>query len=565
MKKIHKLILLCVLLLSVLLRLWKLNALPVSLYWEEAAIAYDAYSVLKTGKDHHGNTLPIMAFESFGDWKPSLYFYSSIPFIASLGLSELAIRLPAALSGVLIVLLMYLLAKKVFAKKHGESLALLASFFTAISPWAIQFSRAAWEVNLATMLILAGVLSFFHFLDKKKAKALYFIASVFLLLLSMYAYHAARLIAPFLGLGLMLLWLQKDGFREVIEKRAMLIVLALCMSIFMLLPFLYAAKSGTLSTRFAQTSIFSELKPIEIVNQRRDFLNNSLLSRLFYHRYWSFGKIIAENYASYFTVDFLFLSGDINPRHSLHFFGNFYYSDILLLAFGFCYLVSKIQSNDKNKYYWIFIIYWLTIGILPAAISKTNPHALRILPTLPVWILLLTAGAGELLSFLEQYRKRLSVKRLTLNAFKASIFIIITGISSVQLFYFWRYYSKIYPQLWASEWQYGYKQAYESLAVYELEYSDLPVYVTREQGRPAMYYWFFNKTNPELVQAADELAVKDQSEFVEFENKYFIDRQDQISGSGLLMSSPDFARGITREKELLYDSPTWQIYKLNHE
>ena len=93
-----------VVILAAVLRFYRLGENPPGLYWEEAAIGYDAYSILKTGKDFHGNAWPLVAFESFGDWKPSLYFYAAVPSVAVFGLTPLAVRLPSALFGTLTVI-----------------------------------------------------------------------------------------------------------------------------------------------------------------------------------------------------------------------------------------------------------------------------------------------------------------------------------------------------------------------------------------------------------------------------------------------------------------------------
>jgi len=67
-------------LLSVSLFLYKLTSSPPCLNADEAANGYDAYSILKTGKDQYGNFLPLR-FESFGDYKLPLLTYIAIPFI----------------------------------------------------------------------------------------------------------------------------------------------------------------------------------------------------------------------------------------------------------------------------------------------------------------------------------------------------------------------------------------------------------------------------------------------------------------------------------------------------
>src|SRR3972149_7127291 len=136
-----------VILLAAALRFFALGANPPSPYWEEAALGYDAYSILKTGKDFHGNSWPLVAFESFGDYKPSLYFYAAVPSIAVFGLNTFAVRFPSAFFGSLTVFLVFLLLKSMLPKKLS-AVAPLAALFLAISPWHILVSRVGFETNL---------------------------------------------------------------------------------------------------------------------------------------------------------------------------------------------------------------------------------------------------------------------------------------------------------------------------------------------------------------------------------------------------------------------------------
>lgn len=149
----NKVLLIC-LMLAAILRLWNLGSIPPHLRNDEASFGYNAYSILTTGKDEHGEFLPIL-FKSFGDWKPGLYIYSIVPFIAILGLNEWAIRLPAAISGIFGVYLLYLLVWNLF---KNQKIALASAFSLSISPWHIAFSRGAWEAQVTITLILAGLL-----------------------------------------------------------------------------------------------------------------------------------------------------------------------------------------------------------------------------------------------------------------------------------------------------------------------------------------------------------------------------------------------------------------------
>ena len=104
MKKVHTVLLFVLIaVIAIWTRLYQLDSLPISPYWEEVALGYDAYSLLNTGKDHHANPWPILAVESFGDWKPSGYFYAAVPSVALFNLSVFAVRLPAALAGLAII------------------------------------------------------------------------------------------------------------------------------------------------------------------------------------------------------------------------------------------------------------------------------------------------------------------------------------------------------------------------------------------------------------------------------------------------------------------------------
>ena len=63
----NKFTLILILVIAVLLRFWQINTLP-SLNPDEAALGYNAYSLLKTGKDEHGISWPLH-FKSFSDYK----------------------------------------------------------------------------------------------------------------------------------------------------------------------------------------------------------------------------------------------------------------------------------------------------------------------------------------------------------------------------------------------------------------------------------------------------------------------------------------------------------------
>jgi 4-amino-4-deoxy-L-arabinose transferase-like glycosyltransferase len=106
------------------LRTVSLSDYPSGLNADEAALGYNAYSLLLTGKDEHGVSWPVNLI-SFGDYKPAGYAYLLIPFVKLLGLTEFAVRIPSAIFGVIAIYILYKLTKEIF----NENIALTASYY----------------------------------------------------------------------------------------------------------------------------------------------------------------------------------------------------------------------------------------------------------------------------------------------------------------------------------------------------------------------------------------------------------------------------------------------------
>src|SRR5579859_2783590 len=170
------------------LRIIGLSNHPAGFTPDEASFGYDAYSILKTGKDQWGHTLPLV-FKSFGDDKLPVYTYLAIPGIAVFGLNEFSVRLPNAILGTLAIVVVYFLSKELF---KDEKLALLSGFLIAISPWHIMLSRGAFEANLTTFFLPLGMLLFLLGLKNRN----FSILSAIVFGINLFTYHTARILTP---------------------------------------------------------------------------------------------------------------------------------------------------------------------------------------------------------------------------------------------------------------------------------------------------------------------------------------------------------------------------------
>lgn len=561
---LKKITLVAVFLLAVFLRTYNFPNNPPALYWEEAALGYDAYSILLTGKDHHGTPFPLAAFESFGDWKPAGYFYVLVPFIKLFGLTAFAVRLPTFLAGLSIVLGIAFIARKINVNP------LIASAVAAVSPWLIQFSRSAWETTLATAFLVWGTILALRAVEQEKIRFWSLLAASTFYIFSMYTYHANRVSVPLLILGIIVLyvWKHKSEKRFPVDRlfklNAVTLSLVAVISFILLIPFVKDMQSNTFTMRFRQTSIFSRLDLIEESNQLKEAAGNTVLSRILYHRYLLFAREISLNFLSHFNLHFLFLHGDKNIRHSTQFVGQLYHIELIFI------LVGIFVWLKKRKPLHLFFWYWMFVTILPASLTDATPHALRTLGAVAIFILLISTGIQTILIYLENLLAKFPT-RIVKNSSRWLPALLIICLYIINFLPFWRYYTKIYPVVAAHEWQYGYKELMTAVTRLKNDSPDKPIYITREQGRPAAYYWFYAQTPPTEVQNANASAKKDQGEYLEFKNLHFIDKRSEIiANDGVIVSSQDFYDEITDEvpTRLISEvknpdgSVVWMMYQL---
>lgn len=463
-----KKVLIIIFVLASCLRLYKLGQNPPNLYWDEVSLGYNAYSILKTGRDEHGQFLPIDRFVAFGDYKPPGYIYMTVPFIWLFGLNEFSVRLPSALAGIGTVILTYFLTREIvknfFKKKPStnELIALISSFLLAISPWHLQMSRVAFEANLALFFNTAALLFFFVAI-KKKPKFL--VLSSLFFMLAFYTFNANRIVSILLVLGLALF------FRKEIWQKRKAAAVAGLLAVVLALPSARFLASTEGKLRFKEVSIFNNLEPLITSNQQIEWLGNSKLARLFFNRRIAYGWHFLKHYFDHFEPKYLFISGDRNPRFSTQDAGLFYLFELPLLLMGFYYLLRKKDQNLK------FLLFWLAVALIPSSLAKETPHALRTLSQIPAPQIMAAIGVWGI------YKKSQTKYRKFLH------FAFCILIFSNVVYYFHSYWVH-WPVESFREWQHGYKPAV--LAVKEREAAFGRVVISKALKRPYVYFLFYN-------------------------------------------------------------------------
>lgn len=456
-------LLLFILLVSAFLRLFFLDLYPPHLRNDEAALGYNSYSILKTARDEHGEVLPLI-FRSFGDWKIGLYIYLTIPFIFILGLNELAIRLPSAISGIISVYLLYKITYQLFLEKR---LALISSAVLALSPIFIAFSRGAWEVNVSLIFTLAMIYAFLLSLEKKNK---YFILSAIFFGLSLLSSHGAKLSSVIIFGLLFVLF-----FKQIKKLSIITVGISLIIGLLLVSPIILSFFQGKV-TRIVSVSIFSYPRSNDYINTVLKLSGEEVWSTsyyLYYHEWiWLIRSIISHWFGVY-SFSTLFIKGDLNPQHSAPNSGAFLLFDGFLLILG---LIQIVKFGIKKES--LFLVLSIFLLPLPSVLTNERVNFERILPFFIPVALTISLGINYLWKILDK---------------KKYIFCILVFVYLLNYIYFLDQYLVHNPKKNAA-WQYGYKNVVENVSLMQKKYEKIVVEKSFEQ--PYIFFLFYQNYPP---------------------------------------------------------------------
>lgn len=561
--------LILIIFLAAVLRIFWIDKYPAGFTPDEASFGYDAYSILKTGKDQWGESFPL-AFRSFGDFKAPLYTYLTIPSVAVFGLNEFAVRLPNAILGVLAVLVVYLLVKELFSSRvlprvvppasarsaarvsgalprvSPASLGLLAALLLAISPWHVSLSRGAFEANLTTFLMPLGVWAFLK-------GGRWTIVSALAFGLNLFSYHSAKLITP-LWVFFLIWWKKREHtlIRMGVWRWAGVIFLAfLTISI-------YTTFTGG-GARGADIGIFNPTGGWGAVADRRYEAVQSGLpdeaARFFSNKItYTTGEFV-KNYLSYLSPTFLFTQGAGEATYGMiPGFGVLY---LFELPFIILALWSLTRDGLKNYPHLLLIVLWVLLSPIPAALTKGPGFAAnRAAVAMPAIQILSAYGAvvlWQVINRIMNYESR--IKNLMLYGYGI---VILLGFM-----FFLEAYLYHGPRVNAHSMSYGWKQAMDYLKGVEGNYGE--IVISRAISEPHIFVAFYNKWNPSDYQkeSRDWLRYEKQGLlFVDQLGEYKLGKytfrdiryQDDSGLDNVLLigRAKDFAENVVAEKKIFY-------------
>lgn len=518
MKLNYKLFLVGIILIAALSRLLFLGQLPNGFTGDEAQQGYSAYSILKTGKDEWGEVFPLFP-RGFGDYKPPLYTYLTIPFVGLFGLSVESVRFPAAVIGVLTVIVVFFLTKELL---KDEKIAIWSALLLAINPWHVQLSRTAWEGGLGILTFSLGLLFFL-----KSGIRNLILASIFWGL-TLYSYHSWRVFIVLFLAGLMLI-----SWKKIISAKNWIAGVVL---LGFMLPLIF--NINFVLQRSTDVSIFSE-------GQISGYFSNKSVSplppiadRLLDNKIWFILSQFFGNYLSYFSPTFIFTdSRSDNTYLNFPYFPLLYPMEVIFFLSAIIIFITREIPNKK------LIILWLLLAPIPASLATGSMNANRVPTLLPILIIISAVGINYFV-----------------HRWKTARSLIIIGFALSFLAFLNFYFIKL-PQKPPDNLRYAYDQVFKKVLEVEENYDQ--IVISKVFTEPQIFVAFYFKMDPSVYQEAskdwlryeksDKLYV-DQLQSWNLGKFYFEDinweRKDSLRKNALIISKPeDFPSSV----ESLFD------------
>ncbi|MDP2926788.1 MAG: glycosyltransferase family 39 protein [bacterium] len=398
----YKLILLAILVLAVFLRFWQLSSIPPGLYPDVAMNGNDALGALKSGD--------FKLFYPENNGREGLFINLIALSFLIFGPSIWAIKIVAAIIGILTVFGFYLLVKELFQLINTRyqildtRYSLLATFLFATSFWHLNFSRFGFRAIMVPFILVWAFYLLFLGLRQKKLWPVIIAGAVFGLGFHTYiAFRVASLILPFL---LIPYWLSYR--KENLQKKYLLLVIGYLLSVFIIaLPIglYFLTNPQDFIGRATGVSIFAAVNPL------KEFIISFLAH-----------------------LQMFIWQGDSNWRHNFAGQPAIAFPLGIFLYLGLILSVKEAILALKRKNWQVvaghgFLLSWFFTMLLPGVLTSEGiPHQLRTIGVIPAAYIFVSLGVFKTFEFLSSRKKILSTILL--------IVVILAGFSDVYKYFF---------------------------------------------------------------------------------------------------------------------------------
>lgn len=495
-----------IMLLAASLFFFKLNEAPPCLNADEASFAYNAYSILKTGRDEYGEFMPLR-LKAFGDNRFPLITYLDVPWVALFGLNETSARMANFPFVILFPIVLYFLTLELFKNKYA---AVFSSLFVTLSVGLQSIGRQTHEAYLTVFFLTLASYFFVKFLNKKRPIDFYLFIIIFFI--DLFGYHPTRLWAIFFFAVIFFL-----AYTKILKWKHLLIFTA-AVCLFAVTDFVYKPTRVSNLLFFNTDGFKSKVYEYQIEGGL-SFLYNKLTVGI---------KDVSLEYVKYFSPQFLAINGDDNYRFGYPGMYPVTPVEYVLLLVGLYYLF-------RNREKWRFLILALLLFSPSSAILSWAGASLTrsLFILIPVSII---AAYG-----LSQIFKQ-----------KKLIFIAVMGLYLIMALYNWDFLLYHFPKRLVTihAWQCGYKELGDYVKTNYDRFDKF--YITKKNGQPYIFLLFYLNYPPEKYQKSAHLTSPDEYGFGQVEGfdkfVFSLDNIDKSLDHVVIGFPDDFSSDLSQEE-----------------
>ena len=365
----------------------RLGDAPIYLAHDEVKFALQAQSIATTGRGLGGERLPVYFPEpEFKGGRDPISIYLTALFLKILPLSEATVRLPSALVGVLDVVLMFFVGRRLFRR---DDAAIAGALVLALAPAHFIHSRLALDVIYPLPFALGWLLCLLGYLTNGSTKRLG--AATLLLGIGVYSYLPAVFMMPLyllatLGVLAATHRPRRDFLVAILSFAAALIPLAYWQVIH---PERFVELFGSYQGQFDTVRAGAGAGGMP-------------------------GRV--ETYWNFFNPGFLFFTGDPSLINSTREAGIFLWPVAVAMIVGIWRLAVGWRSVERA----IVLIAFVTAPL--AILLMGVPEIRRALLLLPFGALVAAAGLSWLLRSRSRWQQAVAIAVVTLLPFQFASF-----------------------------------------------------------------------------------------------------------------------------------------------
>ena len=305
---------------------------------DEAAIAYNAYTLESSGKDEYGARFPLF-IRSFNDYKSPLYVYLLAAVFRITGPSTAVARTFSAVLGLAAVLVIYILALAISTRR---SIALAVALLAGLTPWLFETSRVVFEVALLPLLIALLLLVIYR-ASAGMWRLRHSLAIGLLLAALSYTYQVGRVLAPLFAIGLAVCWWRK--WRLIAVAWAVFLVTA----VVPIALWAYAHPGALTARYYGSTWIAPGMSKQAIVEgYLRHYVSNLNL--------WTFAT-----------------RGGADPQDHVHGAGSLFFVELALALTG----IVIVLLRHRTEAWWRFLLFAVLISPIAASVVADQANTRR--------------------------------------------------------------------------------------------------------------------------------------------------------------------------------------------